>query len=255
VNLKLKLPAAVGLGLVLALAVGAPSASAKLEVQLYHPAAIDRDFSTSQGKWTARNKYQGLCIQTLTCPPLDNSFVATGGADGASDGYINTDLMDITGLVSEEKAFWESPVFRWRGVKNQRPDSVRFSIDRKTNVTNLIGVGGKASYNVDLIDITKGSKVAKVVFRGRNLDTTKDWRSEGPFAIARDQLTIGHRYYIRITSIFSTNVEVLDAGENGYDNVVITAKKNFPSGGNKKGRCRHGHKRRHSRNGGRCRRR
>ena len=213
--------AAVGVVTGLAALGGGGVAAAAPLTQEYHPLEVNRDFGDSEGGWKARNLYKGACIQTLTCPPLRNSYAATGGADGAGDGFLLTALMDLTGLLSEERVFWEGPVFKWRGVDNEVPDGIRFTIDRNTNLQALLILGGSATYRVDAVDATNGANVAQVIVPKRNLDSTTSWRSEGPFQVARDALELGHRYFIRITTVFNTNAQVIDNGANAYDNVVL----------------------------------
>ena len=232
--------AAVGIVTSLAVLGGGGVASAEPLTQEYHPLEVNRDFGDSLGGWKARNQYKGLCIQTLTCPPLRNSHGSTGGASGAGDGFLLTALMDLTGLVSEERVFWEGPVFKWRGVDNEEPDGIRFTIDRKTNLQALLLLGGSATYRVDAIDATNGANVAQVIVPKRNLDGTTSWRREGPFTVARDALKLGNRYFIRITTVFNTNAQVIDNGANAYDNVILTAKAKQSSIGGTQGR---GHKR------------
>ena len=236
--------AAVGVVTGLAAFGGGGAALAAPETQEYHPLEVNRDFGDSIGGWKARNQYKGACIKTLTCPPLENSYAATGGADGAGDGFIITAVKDLTGLVSEERVFWESPVFKWRGVDDEQPDGIRFTIDRNTNLQALLILGGSATYRVDAVDTTNGANVATVIVPKRNLDSTTSWRREGPFTVARDALKLGRRYFIRITTVFNTNAHVIDNGANAYDNVVLFAKAKPDSGGGTQGNKRRGGKRR-----------
>jgi Ca2+-binding RTX toxin-like protein len=233
------LTAVGGIAVVIA-GFGATAASAEPRTQLYPTTSINRDFSTGLGGWTARNQYKGACVQTLTCPPLPSEFASTGGAGGAGDGFLITKVMDLTGLLSEGRVFWESRTFKWRGVDNEPPTAIRFTIDRNTNLQALLALGGSATYRVDVVDTTNGGNVATVIVPKRNLDSTTSWRHEGPFTVARDALKLGHVYFLRITSVYRTNAQVIDNGANAYDNVVLFAKaKAEKAGGGTQGNRRH----------------
>jgi hypothetical protein len=224
--------------------LGTTGATAAPRTQLYPTQAINRDFSTGVGGWTARNQYKGACIHTLTCPPLPSEFASTGGAGGVGDGFLITRVMDLTGLLSEGRVFWESRTFKWRGVDNEQPTAIRFTIDRNTNLQALLLLGGSATYRVDVVDTTNGGNVAQVIVPKRNLDSTTSWRREGPFKVARDALEVGHVYFLRITSVYRTNAQVIDNGANAYDNVVLFAKANAEeTGGGTQGNRRHDRRR------------
>ena len=238
------LVAAVGVVTVLAALGGSGAAVAAPETQEYPVLEVNRDFRDGPGGWTARNQYKGACVQTLTCPPLPSEFASTGGAGGAGDGFLLTRVMDLTGLLSEGRVFWESRTFKWRGVDNEQPDAIRFMIDRNTNLQALLALGGSATYRVDVVDTTNGGNLAQVIVPKRNLDGTTGWRREGPFTVARDALKLGHVYFLRITSVYRTNAQVIDNGANAYDNVVLFAKAKPSSDGNSKGNKNRGGKRR-----------
>lgn len=212
------------LGATAALLLTAPAAMAATEVANYPPRVETLTFSDPD-EWTARSLYGGLCLQTLTCPILFNTFETTNGAGGPNDGFIRTQIRDVTGVASNARGIWESRAFKYRGVKNQRPQIVRFTISRSTDLTPLISLQGTARYDVDFIDITKGGRVANTIIKDRNLTTTKGFTSEGPFPVSRNALQIGHKYYVRITSKFNTTTQVLNGGFTAYDDVRLYAKR------------------------------
>lgn len=201
-----------------------PAAMAATDVANYPPRIETLTFSDPE-EWHARSLYGGLCFQTLTCPILFNTFETTDGAGGPNDGFIRTQIRDVTGVASNARGIWESRTFKYRGVKKERPQIVRFTISRNTDLTPLISLQGTARYDVDFIDVTKGGRVANSVIKDRNLTTTKGFTSEGPFKVSRNLLQIDHKYYVRITSKFNTTTQVLNGGFTAYDDVRLYAKR------------------------------
>jgi hypothetical protein len=195
----------------------------------YAPSKNARTFANGLGGWTESEEYDGVCIPGLTCPAIDNSFQSSGGAGGAGDGFIETGIGDLLGVSSEARGIWDSPAFRYRGAGGEKPDKLRFLIDRKSDHTTLLSVGGKARYKVLILNA--GGTVSHILINNLPLSPTEGFLRVGPIRLGRSSLDVGRRYRIRIISRFSTPVDVLDGGETGYDNVKLIAKRRGKKGG------------------------
>ena len=238
-NTKHVLRSAV-VGALAVFSVAVPAATAATEVANYPPRIETLTF-TNPDEWRFRALYGGLCLQVLTCPTLAGTFETTAGADGPNDGFIRVGIFDIAGVASNARGIWESRQFKYRGVKGERPQIVRFTIGRNSDLTPLISLQGTARYDVDFVDVTKGGTIANSIIKDRNLTTTKGFVSEGPFRIGRNALQIGHKYYVRITSKFNTTTQVVNGGFTAYDNVRLYAKRKTvakPRGGKNSTRSR-----------------
>jgi hypothetical protein len=206
------------------LAISAPVATAATSIVHYPPRESTRTFNNAND-WSFRALFGGVCIPVLICPTLTPTFETTGGGDGPNDGWIKLSIADIAAAASNARGIWESRTFKYKGVANERPQKVRFSLDRNTDLTALIAAQGRARYDVEMVDVTKGGTIANTIFKDRNLGVTKGFVHEGPFTVGRNVLQIGHKYYVRIVSRFDPELQVLQGGFTGYDNVDLTAKR------------------------------
>src|SRR5436190_22551164 len=88
--------ASVAAAVVVAFGGMAAAANAATKTSDYHPDPQARNFAGGAGGWTANAVYEGtLCIPALTCPLVTNSYQPSGGADGASDGFLETKTSDL----------------------------------------------------------------------------------------------------------------------------------------------------------------
>lgn len=208
--------------------VAAPSASARTEEALYPTRDSIREV-TQGSDWSFRERFGGLCIPVLTCPTLDAQVREGGGADGNEDGWLRISITDITGIASRATGIWESRTFRYRGVRGNKAQKLRFAIDRNSDLRQLLRLNGRARYDVDFVDVTKGGAVAIEAVKNRDLGFTRGWAEEGPFRLGRNLLKVGNRYFVRISSRFETDTEVIDGGYTGYDNIRLIAKRKTTS--------------------------
>ena len=99
----------------------------------------------------------------VSCPQFTNSFQAANGSGGPTDGFIRSasSLTSIAALLGTSSAIWESPGFTYNGAEGQEPDSVTFSLARKSDASLLLSslLGSPASYGVELCDTSDSSAI------------------------------------------------------------------------------------------------
>ena len=211
-NLRKLLGVLVASGLLFALPVPAAHADT------YAPEGVNQTFAGSQGGWSQSSEYSGLCIQTLVCPAVNNTW-APGGADG--NGYIRTQFGSIAAtLAGSSTGVWDSPEFTYNGLDGKTPGSVTFdmSILRGLGALLDLSVLNDSSYQVDLVDQGNGTKVSVVPStKIQNAGWTATSASVNP-----NLVKLGHSYKIRITTTYHAVATVVAIGEVGYDNVSLT---------------------------------
>jgi hypothetical protein len=217
--------ATAALVLVLSLATAAAASAVTTD---YHPTATARDFATSAGGWTASTANSAPCVQGLTCPVVDNTFVAAGGAGGASDGFLRTKVnaLVLASMLTVTKASWRSPTFLYDGAGGQVPDSVSFTMDRRVEAAALLGKLSGAKYSVFLDNETASTTVT--VVDGAPITNQPSWASLPAVALPAAGLTIGATYRIRIVTELDVPVAVTPSGQFDYDNVLLRAVKADP---------------------------
>ena len=127
-----------------------------------HRRPVNQDLRRQPGRLGPVSEYSGLCIQTLVCPAVDNTW-APGGADG--NGYIRTQFGSIAAtLAGSSTGVWDSPVFTYNGLNGKTPGSVTFdmSILRGLGALLDLSVLNDSAYQVDLVDQDNGTKVSVV---------------------------------------------------------------------------------------------
>ncbi len=198
--------------------------SASAAVSDYHPDANARTFATSAGGWTGSSDYtNGLCIAGLTCPAVDNIFVSSGGAGGAGDGYLRSELDGLLSLLSTTEATWLSPVFEYSGAAGETPDSVSFTLDKRADADALLQLLETANYSVYLDNVTTATSI--IVVDHVDVANFDQWTSIASVSVAPGQLTIGDDYRIRIVTELDLPVGVIPDADFEYDNVLLRASK------------------------------
>ncbi len=205
------------------------TSSASAVTSDYHPDSNARNFATSAGGWTATVEREPvlaevLCLlQPLTCPTVDNFYSATGGAEGATDGYLRTEIGGVANLVTTTKATWRSPAFVYDGAGGAEPDNVFMTLDRRTDAEALIQLLEDGFLNVYLDNVTRGGSVT--VYDHLPIQDVEQWSSLPASPIQPSQLRLGDEYRIRIQTNVETNVGVLTDGSFHFDNVLLRATK------------------------------
>ncbi|MFP5388885.1 MAG: hypothetical protein ACLGG5_06245, partial [Thermoleophilia bacterium] len=186
--------------------------------------------------WTSTTSNEGICLPPLLCASAENSFQASGGADGA--GFIRSSYTGVAGVTAvggTTSAIWESPAFTYAGVNGEEAASVSFSLDRRASVDQLLAVAGNsAEYTVRLIDLSEGGEASSLI-ASTTLAGAGSWIEVQRGSIDPGSLTPGDEYRIQITSRFTSGTSVVVTGSADYDNVVLSAS-DVSGGGGKKGK-------------------
>jgi hypothetical protein len=206
------------------------AAPASADTTKYAPQDQSRTFDGGPGGWSSSSDYGGLCIPALTCFTVGAEHVADGGPTGAGNGFLRVDLFTIADAVTRTSAVLSSPSFRYRGADGEEPRKLTFSMDRRTDLGALIpAISDNATYTVKAVP-DFGPAVTLI-------DTTSMvgaediWTRVEPVTVDSDELVIGRRYVLEITSTFLPQVEVIGTGSVDYDNVVLAARGGGGGGG------------------------
>jgi hypothetical protein len=204
------------------LAIGSPAGAGAVTTTDYHPAANAREFRTGPGGWQSSSTSEGVCVQSLTCPTITNSWIDTGGTGGGADGFVRTAIENLAGAESTSRGIWESPAFVYRGAAGSTPTDVTFELARRTDLSPLLSTSGNsAHYSVELVDVDSG--VALTVIDTAPLGASTGWARTREVAIRPSSLELGKTYSIRITSTFDTEAEAFPTSNVDYDSVRLQA--------------------------------
>ena len=211
----------------IALVAAAPAAA---DTTKYAPQDQSRTFDGGPGGWSSSSDYGGLCIPALTCFTVGAEHVADGGPTGAGNGFLRVDLFTIADAVTRTSAVLTSPSFRYRGADGEEPRKLTFSMDRRTDLGALIpAISDNATYTVKAVP---DFGPAVTLIETTSLVGAEDvWTRVEPVTVDSDELVIGRRYALEITSTFLPQVEVIGTGSVDYDNVVLAARGGGGSGG------------------------
>ena len=199
----------------------------------YPTAGAARGFDGGAAGWDSSTSTEGGCLAPLLCASAENSFQASGGADGG--GYIRsayTGVVGVNAVGGTTTAVWQSPPFIYTGAGGADPGSIGFAMDRRANVDQLLAVAGNsAEYSVRLNDLSAGGEgvtlIAPATLAGAN-----SWTSVSRGSIDPASLTAGDEYRIQISSSFTSGTSALVTGSADYDNVVLSAVAGSGGGGN-----------------------
>ena len=145
----------------IAISVGTATAAAAVTDD-YHPTQVSRDFGASVGGWTDVETHTALpcLVEGLTCLAVDSAYVTSGGAGGDDDGFIRTSVgTTIVGLLDSARVTWTSPTFTYDGAGGDVPDSLFFTMDRRVQAAQLLGVLTDAEYRVVLHDVDEDTNL------------------------------------------------------------------------------------------------
>ena len=211
-------------------------AAAGAAVDKYPSATATRGFDGGASGWTSSTSTDGVCLPPLLCATGENSFQATGGADGG--GYIRSSYTGVVGVAAvggTTTAVWQSPPFTYSGVNGATPAAVSFELDRRANVDQLLAVAGNsAEYSVRLLDLSAGGESLTLV-GPTTLAGANTWTEVNSGPVDPGSLAVGDEYRIQISSRYSSGTSVLATGSADYDNVVLAAS-DGGSGGNNGGK-------------------
>jgi len=203
----------------------------------YPPDPGARGFGAGVAGWQSSSSFDGVCLAPLLCPTATNAHQPSGGADGG--GYIESDYLGVAGVTAvggTTTAIWESPAFTYEGAGGKAAGNVAFTMDRRADVDELLGVAGNsAAFAVRLIDLSAGGE-AVTVSPPTTLAGADSWTDVPRAAVDPARLENGHEYRLRIATVYTTGTGVLVTGSSDYDNVVLEAVEGGPGGKDGKGR-------------------
>ena len=198
------------------------AAPAHAATSAYHPDPEAQAFEPTAGGWTGSADATGLCLlQPLLCPAVDNDHEGSGGAGGASDGFLRTTAAGLVSVAGNVDGTWQSPAFTYNGVAGATPDEVSFSMARRADVGGLLLLLGSSNYSVELFNVTDQDSL-EVVDETPHSDTDS-WSNIASVEVDPAQLDVGDSYRIRIRTEFSAPVGVLVGARADYDDVVLRA--------------------------------
>ena len=200
------------------ISVGTASAAFAVTTD-YHPTQESRDFADSAGGWTGSTAHT-LCVPLVSCPAVDNSYIATGGVDGGGDGFIRTDVGAVASVLNVTTATWTSPTFTYDGINGYTPDTLSFTIARRVNAGVLLALLTGAEYRV-VLDRTGGPTGDLVLAQGTIVD--QGWTTTAAASVDPAELTIGATYQFRLVTQLTSTVALLPGGTFDYDNVMLHA--------------------------------
>jgi hypothetical protein len=218
-----------------ALLLAIPAAAGAVGTK-YPSANAARGFDGGAAGWDSSSSTEGICLPPLLCANVENSFQASGGADGG--GFIRSGYLGVLGATAvggTTTAIWQSPPFPYSGVGGGEPGSLGFTLDRRANVDQLLGVAGNsAEYSVRLVDLSAGGEGVTLI-APTTLAGARSWTNVSSGSINPDSLTIGDEYRIQISSRYTSGTSVLVSGSADYDNVVLSAATGSGGGNGKNG--------------------
>jgi hypothetical protein len=218
----------------LALFLALPSLAAATK---YPPDPAARGFGSGVGGWQSSSSFDGVCLAPLLCPTATNAHQPSGGADGG--GYIESDYLGVAGVTAvggTTTAIWESPTFTYEGAGGNTAGSLAFTMDRRADVAELLGVAGNsATFAVRLIDLSAGGEAVTLI-APTTLAGAESWTDVSRVEVAPGRLTNGHEYRLRVATVYTTGTGVVVTGSSDYDNVVLEALDGGPGGKGGKGR-------------------
>jgi hypothetical protein len=219
---------AVVCGAVALLALAPATASAV--TSQYHPNQSARTFANNAGGWGGSATPGAGCVFGVTCPQVTNSFEKEngGGVDGSGDGFLRTGLTGLTALLgATSTGTWTSPEFTYVGAGGVQPNSVAFTMALRAAVGGLVDTGSSVTFSAALEDRTAGT--SRTLVPATNIPANQDWNGVTPVALSPGDLTLGHVYRFRISTIYSTGAALLPDARVEYDNVALVAE--APGGG------------------------
>jgi Ca2+-binding RTX toxin-like protein len=207
----------------LALMATAQPAAAADDISTYHPVDNARTFATGAGGWTGETTYTApACVPSATCPGVTQTREPSGGVDGAGDGFLRADLTGLSSLLTTTEITWRSPPFGYHGAGGRQPDDLTFSLARRHDADALVQLLNGASYAVFLDDV--GTADSLTLIEPRVILPTAEWTTIPAVSVDPADLTMGHRYRIRILTELALPASVLlPDGTFDYDNVVLRA--------------------------------
>ena len=197
------------------LTFGAVQAQAATDVYPSDPS--QRTFDNGAGGYTDDFTQTGVCLLSLTCPSVDNTYESDG--DGT---YARTTIGNLAGVQSTTVSNFTSPAFTYNGAAGDVPKKLAIRMVRRANVDAFVAADNNtATYGVDLENVSGGRTVK--VFNDRELSGFDKFAEIPQAKIDPSELKIGDRYQIVISSRFETGAQVVPGATADFDSVRLQA--------------------------------
>jgi hypothetical protein len=200
-------------------------ATASAVTSAYHPTQNARTFGNNAGGWTGTAAYGAGCAAGVTCPAIANLHRNSGGVDqsgGSNDGHLRTRLTGLTALLgATSTSTWRSPTFTYGGAGGNQPNSLAYTMAIQANVEGLIDSGSSVTFAASLERVTAGGSIPLVPVT--SIPANTGWNGVAPVALSPQDLTLGHRYRLRISTVYSTLAALIPTSTVDYDNVALVA--------------------------------
>lgn len=171
----------------------------------------NRAFTSGSSPWTASD----------TCTLLCSTTSAHVAGDGNPAGSIRTSFATLLGLLGLATGVgtWTSESFTWTGGT---PGAVGFQLDRRAQVSGLLGLGGTASYQVSLVNDTAGTSTTLLGATLTGSDAS--WTTLTASGLVPGDVVSGSTYHLEIRTTFTAAAALLSGHSVSYDNVVLTVR-------------------------------
>ncbi len=217
----------------LALVPAAASAQGTNTSTLYAPnVGVDtspRTFQTNEGGWVFDTETDPLCLipGVLICPAPSNSFQATGGAGGPTDGYLRSSFGGVVAVgAASAEAILQSPDFVYNGDAGQVPDQVTVRLTRRSTAPTAISVPEEqeASYDFDLVRVVAGAETDPVsLVNDGPLPGPREFTQQNAIPVDPDDLQMGGTYRLKVTTRYTAIAGVVPAITADYDDIIMRA--------------------------------
>jgi hypothetical protein len=178
--------------------------------------ATARTFATSDGGWSSKVGHDGLvCVAGVTCAAADPSYEATGGADGADDGFLRSSFGTVLGLLSSTTIGWTSPSF----AAPAETDQATLSLAIRPQVASLLAIGS-VTVTVRLLDVADGSRTTTI--GTIPLTAASSSFSTATVAVPASALVPGRTYALEVDTTLTTTVSAVTSGNVDVDDVTLT---------------------------------
>ena len=197
-------------------------ATASAVTSQYHPDASSRTFGNNKGNWNGSAAYGTGCVEGVTCPAITTPYVNSGGVGGSGDGFLRTRLTGLTALLgATSTGTWTSPNFTYAGAGGVQPDAVAFTMATEAAVGGLVDSGSSVTFSARLDDLTAGTTRSLVPVTG--IPANAGWHGVPPVSLSPSDLTLGHQYRFRISTVYSTIASIVPDARVDFDNVALVA--------------------------------
>jgi hypothetical protein len=179
-----------------------------------------RTFDDGPAGWSHAATPGPGCVFGVSCPTVTNSRQGSGGVDDS--GHIRTGLTGLAALLgATSTGTWTSPTFTYAGAGGVQANSIAFTMAIKADVGALIDSGSSVTYSVALDEAPSGG--SQTLIPATTIPANTGWNGVPPVALSPGDLTLGQKYRLRISTVYSTALSLIPNASVHYDNVGLVA--------------------------------